>query len=90
MEKTGMSFEEVLAALDPQTRAQVKRGSEADLDPPGYLTPRDVCRLFGGPEWSEPWTDGPTSKARELIAQKQLPLLEVSPGRWQVAHTVSQ
>lgn len=88
MKSTSKSFEEVFASLDPEARARVKRGTEIDNAAPGYLTPRDVCRLFAGPEWSEPWTDGPTTFARQLIASKQLPLLEVEPGRWQVAHTI--
>lgn len=83
------SIDEILASLDPEVRKTVQRGSEVVPVTPGYLTSRDVCRLWAGPEWSEPYMDGPNSKARQLRADLDLPLFEVKPGIWQVAHTVS-
>lgn len=78
-------IEEVIARLAAK---KVQRGSDA-ATVPGYLTARDVCRLFVGPEWSNPWIDGPTTTARRVIAENKIPLIETEPGHWQVAHTVN-
>lgn len=54
---------------------------------PGSLSPQDICRLWS-PLGRHEWHQAPGTHAREIVAAQHLPLMELAPGRWIVAHTV--
>jgi hypothetical protein len=80
MNKFGEAFQRLQSK-----RPAMRRASEVQPSEPGFLTSREVCIIWDGPEWATPAMDGPASYARELVAQRQLPLVESEPGRWVVS-----
>ena len=79
--------EELAQGRESAARKRAKYEAACATVPLGHLCGVDVCRLWSKRPRKE-WREHPGAEARRLVAEHGLPLMELGPGRWVVAHTI--
>lgn len=82
--------EEALLKLVHQQNVEKRQAEQYETDckrvTGGFLSAVDVVALFKDANAS--WPESPGAEARRLIAELNLPFMEIGPGRFMVGHEI--